>query len=284
MNSYPSFSDLRDELYLKFEREGELVKPSHWQGRDISNRHDMQTYEVLNVSATVWLPDEDLAGYRADIRPDIPWADDHFEERVCGYPLNPGLQWAKWRMGKGADDFRRPDGRFDHNYMERYWPKFARKVPPAEVPPSPSPIETLDPSLAHFGIDRRYGDLMDLVDLMVREPLTRQAYLPIWFPEDTGLVHRGRAPCSLGYHFILRHSELHCVYYLRSCDLINHWANDMYFTVRLMIWLLGRLREKDRETWEDIPLGTLTTHTTSLHCFRANWHEVLQHNQRRLKS
>ena len=29
----------------------------------------------------------------------------------------------------------------------------------------------------------------DVIDLLEREPFTRQAYLPIWFPEDTGAFH-----------------------------------------------------------------------------------------------
>jgi hypothetical protein len=226
----------------------------------------METYELLNYHFELWLPDEDLDGYRNDIEPDIPWADDHFEERVCGYPINPGTEWANWRLGGPADDFRGSDGRFNHNYMERIWPKYARKVPPAET------VRGLGGSLVgltpHRGILYDYGDLNDVVDLLQREPLTRQAYLPIFFPEDTGNVHRDRAPCTLGWHFIQREGRLYVFYPLRSCDVTNHFHNDVYMAIRLLIWVLDRLRERDADAWDLVTPGSLTMHITSFHCFR----------------
>jgi len=266
-----NFEQLIRLVYAQFKAEAVLIKPARWQGRDTSGKPDLETYELLNHSSTVLLPSESLAYYRRDIVPDIPWADNHFEERVCGYPLNPGLQWSKWRMGKGADSFRLPDGSFNHNYMERMWPKLARKVPLSEV--APEDWEP-DPSLPiHRGILYEYGDLGDVVDLLAREPDTRQAYLPMWFPEDTGVAHGDRAPCSLGWHFIVRNSQLHMVYYLRSVDLVNHWKNDLYMAVRLLLWVLDEVRTINQD-WNAIQPGTLTTHITSFHCFRGNWHQI----------
>ena len=243
-----------------------IVVPSHWQGKDVSKSIFMQTYELLNWYCQVDLICRNLDYYREDIKPDLPWADDHFEERVSGYPMNPGTQWAKWREGEGAAKFLEPDGRFNHNYMERLWPKYARKVPLAEVA-QPQLLEGLTP---HRGILYDYGDLNDLVNLLKREPLTRQAFLPMFFPEDTGAVHGGRAPCSLGWQFIRRDVRLHCVYYLRSCDAHNHWANDMYMAVRLLLWVL------EKTGWTDIRPGTMTVHITSLHVFRGQYESFLQ--------
>jgi len=268
--TYSTFTDAYEVIAWKFRKEAKLVKPARWQGMDVADKPDMETLELLNFSYSVWLPDEDLNGYRLDILPDSPWADDHFEERVCGFPLNPGTQWSKWRIATGADKSRGPDGRFNHNYMERMWPKYARKVP-ASTEPQPEWLEGLSP---HRGILYEYGDTQDVVDLIHREPLTRQAFLPIWFPEDTGTVHRDRAPCTIGYHFIVRNDQLHCVYYLRSCDVTNHWRNDTYLTVRLMIWVLQKLRELNPEYWGDVGMGTLTTHITSFHCFRGQFHKL----------
>lgn len=268
---YSTFSDLIESVHHQFKTQATLVKPSHWQGMDVSRKPDMETYELFNHSSTIWLPDENLEEYRKDIGPDLPWADDHFMERVCGYPLNPGIQWSKWRLGVGADKSRMDDGTFNHNYMERYWPKYARRVPPA-IEPQPELIEwNIRP---HHGILYAYGDLNDVVNLLQREPLTRQAYLPIWFPEDTGTVHGDRAPCTLGYHLIVRNDELHCIYYLRSCDVTNHWRNDLYLTVRLMIWVLEELRRKNPDFWDNIGMGTLTTHITSFHCFRGEFKKL----------
>ena len=47
--------------------------------------------ELLNYSLTYSLPTESLQFYRDQIQPNLPWADDHFEqERSSGVPLNPG--------------------------------------------------------------------------------------------------------------------------------------------------------------------------------------------------
>lgn len=265
---FNSFQELKESVYTQFLM-APVVKPSHWQGRSVVGKPEMETYELLNHSSTLWLPDEDLDGYRKDIKPDLPWADDHFEERVCGYPLNPGIQWSKWRLGKGADDFRDKDGRFNHNYMERFWPKFARMVPPSNEP-HPEWLLGLHP---HRGIHYEYGDLRDVVNLLQREPQTRQAFLPMFFPEDTGAVHRDRTPCSLGWQFILRDDKLHCVYFLRSVDVVNHWMNDIYFAIRMVLWMLHELRKID-SSWEHISTGTLTTHITSFHCFKATYHHI----------
>lgn len=266
---YTSFSQLIRLTHSRFKTEADLIKPARWQGVSTSGKPDLETYELLNHSSTVALPTEDLDYYREDIGPDLPWSDDHFEERVCGYPLNPGLQWAKWRMGKGADMFRDKDGRFNHNYMERFWPKIAGRVPAAEFAP-----ELWEDQPANRGIRYEYGDLGDLVHQLVREPDTRQAYLPMFFPEDTGSVHGGRVPCSLGWHFIVRDGGLHMVYFLRSVDLVNHWRNDLYMAVRLLLWVLDRARQLSPQYWGKISPGSLTTHITSFHCFRGNWHQV----------
>lgn len=265
---FNSFTELKKSLHQEFEL-APLIKPQRWQGQDTRGKPDLETYELLNHHSSVRLPSEALGYYRRDIGPDTPWSDNHFEERVCGYPLNPGTEWAKWRMGKGANDFRLPDGTFQHNYMTRFWPKYAGKVPPAEVVPEQWTV----PGSPHKGILYEYGDLNDVVDQLVREPDTRQAVIPLFFPEDTGAVHQGRVPCSLTWQLIVRNSQIHMTYNLRSVDLINHLRNDWYMAVRLLLWVLDECRAKD-ESWFSVTPGTLTTNVTSLHLFRGNLHQL----------
>jgi thymidylate synthase len=124
-----------------------------------------------------------------------------------------------------------------------------------------------------MGIRYDYGDLNDVVDLLARSPATRQAVLPVWFPEDTGAVHGERVPCSLFYHFIVRDQRLHVVYSIRSCDLFRHFRDDVYLTCRLGQWVLEQLRAKEASKyggmWAGVQMGTLTMHITSLHIFEA---------------
>jgi hypothetical protein len=233
-----------------------LVHTEKWQGMDISKKPEMATYELLNRSFQVPIRSQDPAVLAAEIKPNLPWADDHFYERVGGEPLNPGVQWANWPYAKSADRFRDGGGIFTHTYMERYWPKFAA-----------CPTDTMQ------GIRYGYGDAYDVIELLHREPNTRQAYLPVWFPEDTGALHGGRLPCTLGYHLIHRDGFLHIVYYLRSCDLVRHFRDDIYLTVRLLLWMLGELRLLD-ERWNSVKPGFYTMHITSLHIFRADWRSL----------
>src|SRR5690606_3302482 len=157
-----------------------------WQGIDVSDNPGLATYEALHYSFSARIPPT-LEELRTQVKPNLPWADDHFEERVGGKPLNPGEQYKNWPHYKN-DQFRTEDQKFTHTYMERFWPKYA-----GEGPVHPNQ-----------GIRYPYGDLDDVVDLLRRDPLTRQAYFPVWFPEDTGAVHGGRVPCTIGYHFLFR--------------------------------------------------------------------------------
>jgi len=251
MKLFAKFSNVIDDARerLKISRP---VPPGMWQGVDVSSKPEMATYEILNHSFQVPLNGKtDLQYFRMEIKPNLPWADLHFLERVSGEPLNPGEQWKNWPYAKSADKFRDAKGQFTHTYMERYWPKTAGYS-------------------ANFGIRYQLGDLEDVVKLLIQDPTTRQAYLPVWFPEDTGALHKGRLPCSLGYHFIMRHGWLHIVYYLRSCDFVRHFRDDIYLTLRLLLWVLEECCEGD-SSWKKISPGMFTMHTTSLHFFKADY-------------
>ncbi len=237
-----------------------------WQSTDISKDSSMDTYELLNHSIQVTVSSEDLAPLRKDIKPNLPWADDHFAERVNGWPLNPGKQWTNWPWGNKANTFRDGMGKFSHTYMERYWPIQAGKLDDDRYY-NRGRSTGLGTANVNRGIRFNYGDLKDVINLLVKYPNTRQAYLPVWFPEDTGVVHGERVPCSLGYHFIQRHDYLHCVYYLRSCDIYRHFRDDIYLTIRLMLSVLKMCKELNNDTWKNVKPGIFTMHITSLHMF-----------------
>ena len=235
-----------------------LIHTEKWQGRDIQAKPEMATHELLNHSFQVPIWNESLDSLREDIKPNLPWADDHFVERVNRSPLNPGIQWANWPYAHSANTFREEEGeKFSHTYMERYWPIFAGGRG-GEM----------------FGIRYGYGDLGNMVDLLEREPQTRQAFLPVWFPEDTGVIHGGRVPCTLGYHFIMRNGYFHIVYYIRSCDFLRHFRDDIYLTVRLLLWVLGELRLRAPSVWNYVVPGFYTMHITSLHLFKNDWRQI----------
>lgn len=248
-----TFQALVHSLELGFTN-APVVDAPNWQ----STTAPQPMVELLNRSFTLELRgEEDLDKYREAIKPNLPWADRHFEEeRVSGEPINPGETWKIWPYAASAARHLRAGEnvpQYDHSYAERYWPKTAGKYGDEAEP---------------YGIRFPIGDLNDLVQILVADPLTRQAYLPIFFPEDTMAARQGkRVPCTLGYHFIVRDSLLHCVYPMRSCDFVRHFRDDVYLTLRLQLWVLDQLRRRDPETWVDVRPGTFRMHITSLHMF-----------------
>jgi len=275
-----------ERAYASVRDNGALVEPTRWQSVDVSKRPEAATREVLNYTLKAAVGTEDLDQLRREIKPNLPWADDHFLERIGGLPLNPGVQWAKWPWGNSANSFRRaevfgigstkrPDGGnepgFDHTYMERMWPK------DANLDKDGIGEDGYYPDHHRRGIRFKYGDAADVVEHLAKHPDSRQAYLPIWFPEDTGKTDV-RVPCTLGYHFIHRHGFLHCTYYIRSCDLYRHFRDDVYLTVRLQLWMLDQLRRTTevmqfgdhgplQSYWHGVKPGMFTMHIVSLHCF-----------------
>jgi hypothetical protein len=270
MKKYHNFKEAIESAKRVMKLQSTEVHSDTWQGINISKKPEMGMHEVLNYSIQIPIYTSDLSLLDEDIKPNSPWADEHFLERVCGYPLNPGKEWKNWPYSKSADTFRDPRGQFNHNYMERYWPLHAGCLPAAEeAPPGfiQDPISYLEEEMINNGIRGIYGDLDDLIHLLIEDPLTRQAYLPVFFPEDTGAINGGRVPCTLGYHFIMRGGFFHITYYIRSCDIIRHFRDDIYLTVRLLLWVLDKCQQKS-ELWKKVQPGLFSMHIVSLHCFK----------------
>jgi hypothetical protein len=226
------------------------VHTEKWQGKEIKHDPKYTMIETLNLSFSCQMS-SDLKEIGEQIKPNFAWADEHFEERVSGLPLNPPPSHVRWPYAqKNNAEFGGLE-KFSHTYPERIWPKFASDIPNSKM----------------SGIRYEYGDFNDVVELMSREPFTRQAFLPIWFPEDTGSVTGERVPCTIGYHFIRRGDWVHVVYYIRSCDFFRHFRDDIYLCAKKVFWLIEKLREKDPENWNHVKPGMLTMHITSLHAW-----------------
>lgn len=246
------FQDLYNFLKLDL-RDKDPVNRESWQTLDVSKSPLHNVMETHNVTLRYLAP-VTVQGAQSEIQPDLPWAEEHFLERVSGDPLNPPPSYAKWPHHHGDSARHIGDSGFDHTYPERFWPKHARMVGEDYVLPP----------IGMRGIRFAYGDLADVCVLLRRNLMTRQAYLPVWFPEDTGATEGQRVPCSLGYHFIYdpQIQALTVTYMIRSCDLIRHFRNDIYMAVRLQQWMCGRLIQPDGE---EMPMGPLVVHIMNLH-------------------
>lgn len=245
--------------------ETEPFNAGRWQALDVSGSSIHDTYELLNVTFRMDMPQGPLDA-RLFILPDLPWAEDHFQERVGGKPINPGKAEAYWPYHRNAGDLhKRAEQKYDHNYMERMWCRQLSYLTKTES----TYRERVDNWFSGYRFE--VGDLGSVVEMLKRDPLTRQAYLPIWFPEDTGATEGQRVPCSLGYHFIIRDGKLHLQYNLRSVEVYRHFRNDVYMAVRLAQWMVWSLREE-----MDLELGNLTMHMVSFHGFVGDSNQILK--------
>lgn len=264
------FIQMREDL-----ADSDSVQVGEWQSQKI----EAKMKEMLHVVFDMQMPQYPtqaaaITGAR------IPWAEDHFLERVGGKPLNPSPSEAWWPFAKKGDttnaDHKSEGEAFSHTYPERMWPKYANQKQPE--------LGRVIRTFPHEGIRFDYGDLWDVVKQLAKSPLTRQAYLPIWFPEDTGAVHGKRVPCTLGYHFIIREGKLDISYFMRSTDLLRHFQDDVYLAIRLAQWVveqINRLHQQEIDLKTQYPLepyspinpdellqvGRLIFHTANLHIF-----------------
>lgn len=234
--------------YLK--DNGEIIETCSWQ----SIKSPRPMFEVYNICWTAPIP-QNMAELSRATKPDLNWVNIHFKERVGGKPLNPGESYKSWpgysHIKYNDENFRKGE-LFSHTYMERYWPKFTS-------------LDLDKPQ--NKGIRYEYGDLWDVINLLIKDPYTRQAYLPIFFPEDTGAVEGQRIPCTLGYLLSVRNGKLNIEYYMRSCDAIRHFRNDIFLTCALLKWVKHKLEEADVNFWAIIEIGSITFKVGSLHVF-----------------
>lgn len=242
-----SFSEVHGWLTQRLSQ-APSVDVGEWQGIRKGLPQEA-TIEAEDVSFEIPLPSYDLELWQQAIQPNLPWAEDHFQERVSGIPHNPPPSHEWWPYAQKNNADHRKDEIFSHTYPERFWPQFAGDNPPDRRT-----------GFANRGLRFDYGDLGDLVEILKTRTGSRQAYLPVWFPEDLFASRMGeRVPCTLGYHFLIRNGKLKIVYYIRSCDFYRHFRDDVYMAGRLAQWVAGQIA--------GVTPTRLVMHISSLHIF-----------------
>lgn len=255
---YPNFTTAIKEVQRKLLNTGRVLEVKNWQSVNVENTPKGRMFEALHIYFQVHIPEE--SRWVEDIKPNVEWAYEHWKERVSGLPLNPPPSHKLWPYAQKDNEQFGGTKKFSHTYPERIWPKLAG-----------------DRNADHAndimqGIRFPYGDMNDLVNLLIRDTLTRQAFLPIFFPEDTGAVDGQRVPCTIGYHYIRRHGFLHVTYYIRSCDFLRHFRDDIYLALMTAQSILDQLKMKDNQNWKDVKLGLYIMHIVNLHIFEQEQH------------
>jgi thymidylate synthase len=233
-----SFPEIHNWLTIQLSQ-APVVHVGEWQAIR-SGLPQEETIELEDISFEMPIPGFSMDILQSMVLPNLPWAEDHFKERVSGIPFNPPPSHEWWPFAQHSNDQHRQGEIFSHTYPERMWAAASSRK----------------------GIRFDYGDLADLVVLLKERTGTRQAYLPIWFPEDLSATRAGaRVPCTLGYHFLIRNGRLKIVYYIRSCDFYRHFRDDVYMAARLAQWVSEQIPETTP--------SRLVMHISSLHVFSA---------------
>ena len=92
---------------------GYVVETERWQG--IPSPDDM--WETLFTSFSMCVPST-LEELKEEIKPNLPWADDHFLERISGEPLNPPPSNEWWPFNQKKNEKFKIDQKFSHTYPE----------------------------------------------------------------------------------------------------------------------------------------------------------------------
>lgn len=272
---HANYQILVQDITRSFLFRSEVVDVGEWQSTDVSDRPEMVTRELANASLCFqWgIEDDNVQGMQKLIPANQPWAEAHFQERVGGEPLNPPPSHNIWPYVQDDNEQWVDGDKFSHTYPERMWPKMANV--------GEKTSEGRQIYVPHVGIRFLYGDLLDVLSLLADKPLTRQAFLPIWFPEDTGVVHGERVPCTLGYHLMIRKGYLTVTYYIRSCDFRRHFADDLYMAARLAQWVSHNLSAplQDRHGMT-VKANAVIMHIASFHIFQGDW-DIMQKNRQK---
>lgn len=219
MRIFTRFPEAFAEIKRDLAEMGTKVHPQTMQDKDVSGDTSFDTLELQNYNYTVLEP------FFKDLNPTRPWVDAEWKERlegIEGRSLNPGEAY-KLREEIWSEFLH--NGRFAYTYSERL-----------------------------------QFQVMDIIERLKKDPESRQLYIGMWSNDfDTNRLGSMRVPCSLGWHFMVRRGKLHMTYFMRSCDLITHFHNDVYLSLKLQDYVAIQT---------GIPLGNFTHFISSLHVFQ----------------
>ena len=253
MRIFRNSFELMSEMGRELNSYGTIVKPKHYQNKNIEGNEDFITKEIIcqqyclvDLGDPIWLF---VFTYAKE------WADAEFKERISVKRVNPGEAWELrkdlWKeflTDKGSDREV-----FDYTYNER--------MSNLVYYESPSVIK-----------DNRQWDthLNHIIDLLKDDPDTRKAVLSIYDTTIDAYHFWGdkRIPCSMYYDFLIRDNpkgekQLNICYHQRSCDYATFFGSDVYLAWRLMEYVAEKVGVKP---------GYLFHTIDSLHVYKKDWH------------
>lgn len=237
MRIFLNCHEMDSEVHRDLHEMGTIVHPQTMQDKHVADDKDYRTLELSPYSFQVidggdrdlWLQ---LRGGS------LEWAQAEFLERTLSldipgsHGVNPG---AAWRLREETWKPFIHQGEFAYTYSERF--------------SQPASVHGKSPSV-----------LSRVISELGEHPDTRQAVLGMWDARtDTWRIGgEARVPCTLHYQFLRRLGKLNAIYTMRSSDFFTHFAYDIWLALELQARVAKEI---------DVPIGTLTFFTGSLHVY-----------------
>lgn len=232
MRIFSNCIELMSEMGRELSSYGQIVKPKHYQNKNIEGNEEYVTKEIIcQQYCLTSLKNEEALFVFSHAK---EWADAEFKERIGMSMVNPG---EAWKLRKDLWSQFLVGGMFDYTYSERM-----------------------------------FCALKDLIFLLKNDPDTRKAVLPIFngLTYDDTVYYDGskRIPCSMYYDFLIRENGkgekvLHICYHQRSSDYCIHFGNDVYLAWKLMEYISKQVGIKP---------GYLYHTIDSLHAYKKDWY------------
>lgn len=226
-------STLLNDLYANLEDAGESKTPN-----TVSGKESIESVKTLtNVSFTIKYPesryllDEVLKNEGPE---GVEFILTEANEWVADTYDNPGKAWeafpSRWKHSLNSQ------GKMDYTYHERL---------------------------------HSSNQIFTAINELISNPDTRQAYIAIYEPKDALNVGKEvRVPCLVGYQLdIDPQANINMTAILRSCDLQNCLANDIYLAYRLQTHIADAINfsSYSKLSYLDVSLGSLTFMISNLH-------------------
>ena len=235
MRVYNDCYELMSESIRDLLEMGVEVKTNSMQNMVIIGNEDYETKEIINYSyCLLSLGQEDLLFKFSNCK---EWAKAELSERICySTGINPGKAWELrrdlWEPFLVEDDMGNKI--FDYSYNNRI---------------------------------HKHDGLLNIISELKINPSSRQCILSIWNPKDIEFLGgKKRVPCSIYYQFIIRDGVLSIIYNQRSCDLFNHFGNDVWLAWKLMEFVAEQINIKP---------GYLFHNITSLHVYKKDYPKLI---------
>lgn len=226
MRIYNDAVEMAKEVERDLWEMGIRVQPETMQDKIVKDDPSFNTIELFGYGYMLTDTERSLDAMLDHFGANKTWATWDFAERVNPFRINPGKAY-KMRDTTWAPFLR--DGTFAYTYNER----LREQIP-------------------------------YILDELVKRPNSRQAVITIYdrHQDMNNMGGKDRVPCSMHYQFAKRGDALHCVYVMRSCDLLEHFPYDVYMACRLNAFLAASLGLKP---------GMLTHFVGSLHGYQKDF-------------